>query len=345
VRWYFDPAPAASGLERGEMHVAERYAVVTGAGGFIGGHLVGDLLGRGHTRVRAVDIKPLDAWHQVHDGVDNVVADLRDRASCDRVCEGVDAIYQLAADMGGMGFIETHKADCMLSVLINTHMLLAARAHGVRRYFYASSACVYNAEKQVDVDVTALCEEDAYPAQPEDGYGWEKLFSERMCAHFRDDFGLEARIARFHNVYGPLGTWEGGREKAPAAICRKAVEAQISGDPSIEVWGNGEQTRSFMYIDDCLEGIHRIMQGQLVAIVEEIAGIQLNRYYAPDAPIGVNGRNSDNTLIREAFGWEPCVPLRTGMEKTYKWIHDEYVKRYAGKLGPRIETPRGAHAR
>jgi nucleoside-diphosphate-sugar epimerase len=342
--------------------MSERYFVVTGAGGFIGGHLVGDLLSRGHQRVRGVDCKPLDAWHQVHDGVDNVVADLRERASCERVCAGAEAVYQLAADMGGMGFIETHKADCMLSVLINTHMLLAARAHGVQRYFYSSSACVYNAEKQTDPNVTALREADAYPAQPEDGYGWEKLFSERMCAHFREDFGLETRVARFHNVYGPHGSWEGGREKAPAAICRKVIEASISGDHSIEIWGSGEQTRSFMYIDDCLEGIHRIAQGaeieplnlgsnelvsigQLVDIVEEIAGIKLSRYYAPDAPIGVNGRNSDNTRIREAFGWEPSIALRMGMEKTYKWIRDEYAKRYAGGLGPRAETPRGAHAR
>jgi nucleoside-diphosphate-sugar epimerase len=342
--------------------MAGEYVVVTGAGGFIGGHLVGDLLSRGHTRVRAVDRKPLDAWHQVHDGVDNVVADLRQRKCCEGVCAGAQAVYQLAADMGGMGFIETHKAECMLSVLINTHMLLAARQHGVRRYFYASSACVYNADKQIDPDVTALHETDAYPAQPEDGYGWEKLFSERMCRHFREDFGLETRVARYHNVYGPHGTWQGGREKAPAAICRKVVEAKISGDHSIGIWGNGEQTRSFTFIDDCLEGTHLVMHGdaaeplnvgsselvsinQLVSLVEEIAGIPLNRYYEPDAPIGVNGRNSDNTRIRQVFDWEPSISLRAGLEKTYKWIHDEYVQRYAGRLGPRAKTPLGAHVR
>jgi nucleoside-diphosphate-sugar epimerase len=342
--------------------MAGNYVVVTGAGGFIGGHLVADLLSRGQTRVRAVDCKAFDDWHQVHDGVDNIVADLRHREGCNRVCAGAETVYQLAADMGGMGFIETHKAECMLSVLINAHMLLAAREHRVQRYFYASSACVYTADKQIHTDVTALREADAYPAQPEDGYGWEKLFSERMCRHFREDFGLETRVARYHNVYGPHGTWLGGREKAPAAICRKVVEAQISGDHAIGIWGNGEQTRSFTFIDDCLEGTHLIMHGdeaeplnvgsselvsinQLVSIVEEIAGIELTRYYEPEAPIGVNGRNSDNARIRQAFDWEPRVSLRAGLEKTYKWIHDEYVKCYAGRLGPRAETPLGAHVR
>jgi nucleoside-diphosphate-sugar epimerase len=335
--------------------------VVTGAGGFIGGHLVGELLRAGHTRLRAIDCKPLDAWQQVHDGVENLVTDLTRRESCERACQGAAEVYQLAADMGGMGFIETHKADCMLSVLINSHMLIAARGAAVARYFYASSACVYAADRQTDTRVTPLREADAYPAMPEDGYGWEKLFSERMCRHFREDFGLETRVARYHNVYGPLGTWEGGREKAPAAICRKAVEAKISGDHSIEIWGNGEQTRSFMYIDDCLTGTRRIARSdcseplnlgsselvsinELVSLVEEIAGLELTRYYAPDAPIGVNGRNSDNTRLREVFDWEPSTSLRVGLEKTYKWIHDEYMKRYGGRLGPRERAPRGAHA-
>ncbi len=336
--------------------------VVTGAGGFIGGHLVAELLSRGHQRVRAVDRKPLDDWHQLHDGVENLVADLNRREACDRACEGVTRVFQLAADMGGMGFIETHKADCMLSVLINTHMLLAAREAGARRFFYASSACVYNAERQRDPDLTALRESDAYPALPEDGYGWEKLFSERMCRHFREDFGLETRVARYHNVYGPLGSWEGGREKAPAAICRKVVEALLSGEHQIQIWGSGEQTRSFMYIDDCIEGTLRIAGSQeteplnlgsselvsidqLVSIVEEIAGIRLTRYYDSDAPIGVAGRNSDNTRIQERLGWEPSGALRDGMEKTYKWVYDAYLRRYAGKLGPRAEAPRGAHVR
>jgi len=331
--------------------------IVTGAGGFIGGHLVSALVRSGERRVRAVDRKPIDRWYQVYDGVDNRVADLTRREACAEVCAGAETVYQLAADMGGMGFIETHKADCMLSVLINTHMLLAARDAGAARFFFASSACVYNAARQTDPDVTALREADAYPADPEDGYGWEKLFSERMCRHFSEDFGLETRIARYHNVYGPLGTWMGGREKVPAAICRKVIEAKVSGDLAIEIWGTGEQTRSFMYIDDCLEGTRRIAAGdaseplnlgssegvsidQLVSIVEQIAGIELERFYAPDAPCGVAGRNSDNTRLRELFDWEPSTPLRDGLEKTYKWIHDEYMKRWGGRLGPRQRAPR-----
>ncbi len=335
--------------------------VVTGAGGFIGGHLVGDLLRQGYRRVRAIDRKPLDEWYQIHDGVENAVLDLSLRESCQRACAGAAHVYQLAADMGGMGFIETHKAECMLSVLINTHMLQAARDSGVERFFFASSACVYNAERQTDPDVTALREEDAYPALAEDGYGWEKLFSERMCRHFLEDYGLETRVARFHNVYGPLGTWEGGREKAPAALCRKAIEAKLSSDPTIEIWGDGRQTRSFMYVDDVLQGIHLIMHGsvsdplnlgsselvsinELADIVERISGQQLTRYYNLDAPRGVNGRNSDNTRLREAVGWEPSTPLIEGMERTYKWIHDEYMRRYGGRLGPRVAAPRGAHS-
>ncbi len=333
------------------------WIVVTGAGGFIGGHLVAALVRDGERRVRAVDRKPLDEWYQVHDGVENRVADLTRLDACVDACRGARSVYQLAADMGGMGFIETHKAECMLSVLINTHMLVAARDAGVERFFFSSSACVYDAAKQRDPDVTALREEDAYPADPEDGYGWEKLFSERMCRHFREDFGLETRVARYHNVYGPLGTWMGGREKAPAAVCRKVIEAKLSGDLSIEIWGNGQQTRSFMFVDDCLEGTRRILDGdvteplnlgsselvsidRLVSIVEEIAGVELERSYAPDAPMGVMGRNSDNTRIREAFGWEPSIALRDGLEKTYKWIHDEYMKRWGGRLGPRESAPR-----
>ena len=333
--------------------------VVTGAGGFIGGHLVSDLMSRESGRIRAVDRKPVANWYQRIDGVENIVADLRDPEACRRVCAGADRVFQLAADMGGMGFIETHKADCMLSVLINTHMLIAARDAGVERFFYASSACVYNAEKQSDPQLTALREEDAYPALPEDGYGWEKLFSERMCRHFREDFGLETRIARYHNVYGPHGTWEGGREKAPAAISRKVVEAQVSGEPQIEIWGNGEQTRSFMYIEDCLEGTHRIMESQvseplnlgsselvsinqLVSLLEEIAGLRLTRFYNPDAPVGVAGRNSDNRKILEHLGWEPSIDLRSGMERTYKWIHDEYARRYGGRMGPKRAAQRGS---
>jgi len=314
--------------------------VVTGAGGFIGGHLVADLVRQGHTRVRAVDRKPLSRWYQRFDAADNRVLDLSKLEACCEATQDAHTIYNLAADMGGMGFIETHKAACMLSVLINTHMLLAAQKSGARRFFFASSACVYNADKQKDADVTALKEEDAYPAMPEDGYGWEKLFSERMCRHFREDFGLETRIARYHNVYGPLGTYDGGREKAPAAICRKVIQAKLSATHEIEIWGDGEQTRSFMYIDDCLHGTQLLTHSgftepinigssqlvtinQLVSIAESIAGIKLHRRYKPDAPKGVRGRNSDNTLIERIFGWEPSVRLEDGLEQTYRWIYSQ----------------------
>ena len=319
--------------------------LVAGGGGFIGGHLTADLIRRGHTNVRVVDIKAYDEWFQRFDEAENVVADLKELDNCRRACEGATQVYNLAADMGGMGFIENNKALCMLSVLINTHLLLAARDAGVRRYFYSSSACVYNADKQKSADVVPLREEDAYPAVPEDGYGWEKLFSERMCRHFREDFGLTTRTARFHNVYGPSGTWEGGREKAPAAICRKVIEAKLSGRHEIEIWGDGTQTRSFMYIDDCLCGIEKIMHSRveeplnlgsnelvtingLVDLVEEIAGLRLKRTYNRNAPKGVNGRNSDNTRIRQRLGWEPNISLRDGMEKTYAWIYDRYMASY-----------------
>jgi nucleoside-diphosphate-sugar epimerase len=259
--------------------------------------------------------------------------------------------------MGGMGFIENNRCLCMLSVLINTHLLIAAKKFGVERYFYASSACVYNAEKQRDPNVTALREEDAYPAMPEDGYGWEKLFSERMCRHFREDFGVQARVARYHNVYGPNGTWVGGREKAPAAVCRKVIEAQISGNHEIEVWGDGHQTRSFMFIDDCLKGTQAILKSeilepinlgsdelvsinQLVDIVEEIAGIKLKRNYNLKAPKGVNGRNSDNTLVKKCLGWAPEIRLRDGLEKTYRWIFTE-IQRTGFKPGGAV--PKGVH--
>ncbi len=338
----------------------DKLIVVAGGGGFIGGSLVADLRRQGYTRIRSVDIKPTSEWYQVFDDAENVQADLKDLANCHRACAGAWKVFQLAADMGGMGFIETHKAECMLSVLTNTHMLMAARDAGVDRFFYSSSACVYNADKQVSEDVIPLKEEDAYPAMPEDGYGWEKLFSERMCRHFREDFGLKTRLVRYHNVYGPEGTWEGGREKAPAAICRKVIEAKLSGDHTIEIWGDGKQTRSFMYIDDCLKGTQMITDSDiveplnlgsdelttingLVGIVEEIAGITLKRNYNLDAPKGVNGRNSDNTRILADLGWAPSISLRDGMERTYKWIYDEYIKKYGGKVGPRAVAPKGAH--
>jgi len=318
-----------------------RLILVAGGGGFIGGHLVADLIRRGGARVRSVDIKPLGQWHQVSEAAENVVADLKDAANCRMACRGASEVYNLAAEMGGMGFIENNRALCMLSVLINTQLLLAARDAAVDRYFYASSACVYNADKQKSTQAVPLREEDAYPAMPEDGYGWEKLFSERMCRHFREDFGLPTRVARLHNVYGPHGAWQGGREKAPAAICRKVIEAQQTGREEIEIWGDGNQTRSFMYIDDCLKGIDLLIHGGveeplnvgsselvtingLVDIVEEIAGIRLKRRYDLSAPKGVAGRNSDNTKLQAHFGWQPSIPLRVGMEKTYAWIHQQY---------------------
>jgi GDP-D-mannose 3',5'-epimerase len=326
------------------MSMANGRIVVTGGGGFIGGHLVARLREQNEAEIRAVDVKPADRWYQSFPDVENVTADLRNEGACERAVEGATVVYNLAADMGGMGFIENNKALCMLSVLINTHLLQAAVRHDVEKYFFASSACVYAAEKQRVADVTALKEEDAYPAEPEDGYGWEKLFSERMCRHFREDFGLRTRVARYHNVYGPHGTYHGGREKAPAAICRKVVAAKLAGSDDIEVWGDGEQTRSFMYIDDCLAGTQAIMESdildainlgssemvtinQLVDIVEEIAGVKLRRNYILDAPRGVRGRNSDNTMILDRLGWEPSTPLAVGMEQTYRWIYDQMASR------------------
>lgn len=320
----------------------DRRILVAGGGGFIGGHLVADLLRRGHTHIRAVDIKPLKQWYQVFDTVENIVGDLKDRHQCGRACRGVAEVYNLAADMGGMGFIENNKTLCMLSVLINTHLIGAAVEANVGRFFYASSACVYNGARQQASDAAPLKEEDAYPALPEDGYGWEKLFSERLCRHFREDFGLVTRVARFHNVYGPYGTWTGGREKAPAAICRKVLHAKANGLRDIEIWGDGTQTRSFMYIDDCLTGIDLIMRSdidepinlgsnelvsinELVDLVEGIVGIQLRRQYNLTAPKGVNGRNSDNTMIKARLNWEPRTRLRVGLETTCEWIRQQYV--------------------
>ena len=315
--------------------------VVCGAGGFIGGHLVADLRRQGLTNLRAVDVKPFGEWFQKFDDVENLVFDLQEKEACEKALEGCAHVYNLAADMGGMGFIENNRALCMLTVLINTHLLLAAKKQGAQRFFYSSSACVYAADKQVNPDLTALREEDAYPAMAEDGYGWEKLFSERMCRHFTEDFGLLTRVARYHNVYGPVGTYAGGREKAPAAICRKVIEAKLSGKHEIEIWGDGHQTRSFQYIDDCVLGTQKIMHSanvtmpinlgssemvtinQLVDLAEDIAGLKLKRNYNLKAPKGVNGRNSDNTLILKLLGWEPSISLKNGLEKTYRWIYDD----------------------
>ncbi len=314
--------------------------VVAGGGGFIGGHLVGDLLRQGFKRIRAVDLKPFGEWYQLHPEVENRQLDLRDRSHAIEAVRGARVVYNLAADMGGMGFIEANKALCMLSVQINTHLLLAAREFDVDRYFFSSSACVYAADKQDTADVVPLRESDAYPAMPEDGYGWEKLFSERMCRHFLEDFSLQTRVARYHNAYGPFGTYDGGREKAPAAICRKIAIAKLTGDHSIEIWGDGEQTRSFMYVDDCVKGTQLILNSditeplnlgsdqlvtinELVDIIERIAGIDVERRYNLDAPKGVRGRNSDNTLISSLLGWAPSIRLEDGLETTYRWIYDQ----------------------
>ncbi len=324
--------------------------VVTGAGGFIGGNLVSALRARGHKGLRAVDGKPFDEWYQRFDDVENLSLDLKLKEHCETAAKGAREIYNLAANMGGMGFIEHNKALCMLSVLVNTHMLEAALKYDVDKFFYASSACVYNGDKQKTFEAPSLREEDAYPALAEDGYGWEKLFSERMCRHFLEDFGLCTRVARFHNVYGPWGTWYGGREKAPAAICRKVIEAKVSGRREIEIWGSGNQTRSFMFIDDCITGIDLIMHSgirepinlgsseavtinQLVDIAEDIAGIKLKRNYDLSAPKGVNGRNSNNTLIKKYLNWEPSTSLRAGLEATYRWIYDQYLAREKGEAG------------
>jgi nucleoside-diphosphate-sugar epimerase len=318
----------------------DKTVVVCGAGGFIGGHLVADLLRQGFSEVRAVDIKPPNRWFQKFPQADNRSLDLREKENCYRALENVDQVYNLAADMGGMGFIEHNKALCMLSVRINTHLLMAARDNDVDRYFYSSSACVYNAEKQDTPDVEPLSEADAYPALAEDGYGWEKLFSERMCRHFREDFGLTTRVARYHNVYGPFGTYDGGREKAPAALTRKAIAGKLSGDEEIVIWGDGTQTRSFMYIDDCVKGTQKIMHSDITApinlgsdelvtinglvdVIEDAVEVDLDREYDRTKPQGVDGRNSDNTMILDELGWEPPTALRDGMEVTAEWIEQQ----------------------
>jgi len=319
--------------------------LVTGAGGFIGGHLVASLLEQGKS-VRGVDVKPLDQWHQLHDGAENVRGDVSLLETARAAVDGAGWVYILAADMGGMGFIENNKAACMMSVLTSTHVLQASREADVERYFYSSSACVYAAGHQTSADVVPLTEQDAYPAMPEDGYGWEKLFSERMARHYLEDYGVQTRVARYHNVYGEHGTWDGGREKAPAAICRKVATAAITGGSTIDIWGDGLQTRSFMYIDDCIKGTQLIAGAddpepvnlgsdelvtinQMVDMVETIAGVRLERRHDLTAPQGVRGRSSDNTEIVRRYGWAPSVSLADGLERTYRWIYDE-VKRSIG---------------
>lgn len=329
--------------------------VIAGAGGFIAGALARYFHELGYTRIRAIDKKPLNEWYQRLDGVENLVLDLSYRANCETACEEATEVYNLAADMGGMGFIENFRVECLRSILINTHMIEAAYQAGVQRYFFSSSACAYNTELQKDPNVRALKESDAYPAMAERGYGWEKLVSEMFCEEYSAERGLKTAIARFHNVYGPYGTWDGGREKAPAALSRKVIEAKDTGNFEIDIWGDGHQTRSFMYIEDCVRGIDMIMHcdelnatpinlgsnelisiNDLVSQIEDIAGIKLERHYKLDAPTGVAGRNSDNTFIKEVLGWEPSTLLCEGLEKTYKWIEHQYADRKAG-----LPTPAG----
>ncbi len=314
--------------------------VICGAGGFIGGHLVGFLENQGFKRMRAIDVKPMDQWFQVHETAENLVLNLEALDNCRRAVDEARWVFNLAADMGGIGYIEGNKKACMLSVLINTHLLMASEEAEVESFFFSSSACVYNHDKQKDTSSRALRESDAYPAMPQDGYGWEKLFSERLCEHFSRESELITRVARYHNTFGPFGAFSGGREKAPAAICRKIIEAKLNSTQEIEIWGSGNQERSFMYIDDCLNGTYKIIQhptldfpvnlgsservsiNSLVDMVEEIAGVKVIRRYLPDAPIGVNGRNSDNSILKQYLKWEPSVSLMHGLEQTYEWIYN-----------------------
>jgi nucleoside-diphosphate-sugar epimerase len=324
--------------------------VITGAGGFIAGALTRYFHDKGFSRIRAVDKKPLPDWYQRVPGVESLSLDLSEKSNCIEACEGAVEVYNLAADMGGMGFIERFRVECLRSILINTHLIEAAYCAGVERYFFSSSACAYNTDLQKNPGARALKESDAYPAMAERGYGWEKLMSEMFCQEYWSERGMKTFIARFHNVYGPYGTWDGGREKAPAAICRKVIEAKDTGRREILIWGDGHQTRSFMYIDDCVKGIDLIMHcdeliaapinlgsselvsiNELVSLAEEIGGVKLARQYDPNAPRGVAGRNSDNTMIERILHWEPGTPLRAGLEKTYAWIEQQCRDRKAGK--------------
>jgi nucleoside-diphosphate-sugar epimerase len=324
--------------------------VITGAGGFIAGNLALYFKNKGFTNIRAVDKKPLYEWYLHTPGVQNLCLDVSIEENCKRVVEGAVEVYNLAADMGGMGFIERFRVECLRSVLINTNMVEAAYKAGARRYFFSSSACAYNTLLQKDPNVRALKESDAYPAMAERGYGWEKLISEMFCEEYWHERGMKTAIARFHNVYGPHGTWDGGREKAPAALSRKVIEAIDTGKKDITIWGDGHQTRSFMYIDDCVQGIDKIMHcdeliatpinlgsSELVSInelltkIEKIAGVKMNRKYDLNAPQGVAGRNSDNTFIKKVLKWEPSTKLDKGLAETYAWIKQQYNHRKAGK--------------
>ena len=317
---------------------------VAGAGGFIGGHIVNELLKKGY-KVKAADIKPFEEWYQLFNQAENHIKDLSEKQSCYEMVEGNDEVINMACNMGGMGFIENNKALCMLSVLVNTHLLMACKKFKIKKYFFSSSACAYNKDLQDVTTVTGLKEEDAYPANPEDGYGWEKLFSERMCRHFLEDYNLDVKVARYHNIYGPNGTYDGGREKAPAALCRKVINATLNNEEHIDVWGDGEQTRSFLYIDDCVEATlnffdskfhgpinigseEKVSINEMIDKIEIISQKKVKRNYQLDKPKGVRGRNSDNTLIRKQLGWEPKFNLKDGLEKTYQWIFSEIKKKH-----------------
>ena len=318
--------------------------LIVGAGGFIGGHLIKKLLDNGNSIV-AVDLKPKEYWFQDFDNAENHYAtDMKDISNCRKVSTGVDFVFNMACNMGGMGFIENNKAECMLSVLINTNLLIACNENKVQRYFFSSSACAYNETMQQDVFIKGLKEEDAYPAQPQDGYGWEKLFSERMCRHFQEDYGLEVRVARYHNIYGPFGTYDGGREKAPAALSRKVAQSKINKTNNIEVWGDGKQTRTFLYVDDCIEGTLKLFESeysdpvnigsdeqvsinQMIEIIEEISNVDtLKREYQLDKPKGVRGRSSNNDLAKKVLNWSYELSLKDGLTKTYNWIYFELKK-------------------
>ena len=317
--------------------------LVCGAGGFIGGHIAKRLILEGH-QVSCVDIKPLELWFQKHDESKNFSLDLKVLENCEKIVEGHDYVINMACNMGGIGFIEWNKAKCMISVLINTHMLMACEKNNIKKYFFSSTACAYNKDLQTNSFVTGLKEEDAYPANPEDGYGWEKLFSERMCRHFLEDFNLETKVARYHNIYGPLGTFDGGREKSPAALCRKVAKAKFEGYKDIEVWGDGEQTRSYLYIEDCIDATlnlfnsdfngpinigseEQVSINQMIDIIEDIANFKINRQYNINMPVGVRGRSSNNDKIKKELSWQPKYSLRQGLEKTYNWIENMIINK------------------
>ena len=324
--------------------IKNKKILVVGAGGFIGGHLTDRLLKNGNSLI-AVDIKPKEYWFQDFEDAENhYLMDMKDINNCREVTKKIDYVFNMACNMGGMGFIENNKAECMQSVLINTNLLISCRENEIKKYFFSSSACAYNKTKQQEVFIEGLKEEDAYPADPEDGYGWEKLFSERMCKHFMEDYGIPVRVARYHNIYGPYGTFDGGREKAPAALCRKVIKAKKNNEIKIEVWGDGMQTRTFLYVDDCIEGTLRLFESdysepvnigsdeqvsinQMIEIIEDISGIKkLERVYQLDKPKGVRGRSSNNDLVKEVLNWSFKIKLKEGLKKTYDWISDETSK-------------------